>query len=57
MTADVVVLAVPGGPATHHLIGAEALSLMRPNGIFVNISRRRTVAPSEAVAPSETVAS
>jgi gluconate 2-dehydrogenase len=43
MAADVVVLAVPGGPATHHLIGAAALAHMRPTGIFVNISRGDTV--------------
>ncbi len=39
MTADVVVVAVPGGAATHHLINAETLSYMRPHAIFINISR------------------
>lgn len=39
MTADVVVVAVPGGPATHHLINAETLSHMRPHALFINISR------------------
>lgn len=39
MAADFVVVAVPGGPATHHLIGAGAFAAMRPEGIFVNISR------------------
>ena len=39
MTADVVVVAVPGGPATHHLINAETLSHMRSHAIFINISR------------------
>lgn len=39
MTADVVVVAVPGGPATHHLINAEILSYMRSHAIFINISR------------------
>ncbi|QLQ20700.1 MAG: D-glycerate dehydrogenase [Exiguobacterium profundum] len=39
MAADFVVVAVPGSPATHHLIGAEAFAAMRPEGIFVNISR------------------
>jgi gluconate 2-dehydrogenase len=37
--ADVVVLAVPGGAATKHLIGAEALAAMKPTGYLVNISR------------------
>ncbi|MDO9639705.1 MAG: D-glycerate dehydrogenase [Pseudotabrizicola sp.] len=39
MAADVVVLAVPGGKDTHHLINAETLSLMQPHAILVNISR------------------
>jgi gluconate 2-dehydrogenase len=39
MAADFVVVAVPGGKATHHLIDARALAMMRPAGIFVNISR------------------
>jgi gluconate 2-dehydrogenase len=37
--ADVVVLAVPGGAGTRHLIGAEALGAMKPTGYLVNISR------------------
>lgn len=39
MAADFVVVAVPGGKATHHLIDAAALARMKPTGIFVNISR------------------
>ena len=39
MAADFVVVAVPGGKATHHLIEAGALSHMTKTGIFVNISR------------------
>lgn len=39
MSADVVVLAVPGGKETHHLINAETLAQMRPHAILVNISR------------------
>lgn len=39
MAADFVVVAVPGGAATHHLIGAEAFAAMKPSGIFVNIAR------------------
>ena len=37
--ADVVVLAVPGGAETRHLIGAEAFEAMKPTGYLVNISR------------------
>ncbi|MFN4159605.1 MAG: 2-hydroxyacid dehydrogenase [Gemmobacter sp.] len=39
MAADVVVVAVPATPATHHLIDAEALAQMRPHAILVNIAR------------------
>lgn len=39
LTADIVVIAVPGGATSHHLIDARALSQMRPDGYLVNISR------------------
>lgn len=39
MGADFVVLAVPGGAETRHMIGADALAAMKPTGIFVNIAR------------------
>lgn len=37
--ADIVVVAVPGSKETHHLLNAEAFALMRPDAIFINISR------------------
>lgn len=37
--ADVVVLAVPGGAGTHHLVDAAALAAMRPAAILINIAR------------------
>ena len=39
MAQDVVVIAVPGGAGTRHLIDAHALAAMQPHGILVNISR------------------
>ncbi len=39
MGADLVVIAVPGGPATRHLINAERLAQMKPSGLFINIAR------------------
>ena len=39
MAQDVVVIAVPGGAGTRHLIDAQALAAMQPHGILVNISR------------------
>jgi lactate dehydrogenase-like 2-hydroxyacid dehydrogenase len=37
--ADVVVLAVPGGAETRHLIGATELAAMQPHGHIINIAR------------------
>lgn len=37
--ADVVVIAVPASPATHHLIGAAEIAAMRPHAHLVNIAR------------------
>ena len=37
--ADIVVVAVPGGPATRHLIDGPAIAAMRPEAHLVNISR------------------
>ena len=39
MAADFVVVAVPGGKATHHLINDNTLGMMKKSGYFVNISR------------------
>lgn len=39
MAQDFVVVAVPGGKATHHLISAAAFAAMKPTGIFINIAR------------------
>jgi gluconate 2-dehydrogenase len=48
--ADHVVLAVPYGPETHHLIGAAELSLMRPTATLVNIARGGVVDDSALAA-------
>jgi hydroxypyruvate reductase len=37
--ADIVVVAVPGGTETHHLIGAPVFEAMKPTGHFINIAR------------------
>lgn len=37
--SDVVTLHVPGGDATHHLIDARRLSLMKPTAVLVNTAR------------------
>ena len=40
---DVLVLAVPGGAETHHLINHEVLNAMQPSSHLVNISRGNVV--------------
>ncbi|NBZ88505.1 2-hydroxyacid dehydrogenase [Stagnihabitans tardus] len=48
--ADVVVVAVPGGPATKHLLGAAQFAQMAPHAIFVNIARGDVVDEAALVA-------
>jgi len=36
---DILMIAVPGGAQTRHLVGAETLEALGPNGILVNIAR------------------
>ena len=50
MAADFVVVAVPGGVATHHLIGADAFAAMKPSGLFINIARGDVVDESALIA-------
>ena len=53
LSADVVVLAVPGGKETHHLMNAEAFAQMKPHALFVNISRGDVVDESALIAALE----
>ena len=50
LQADFVVIAVPGGPATRHLINAETLALMQPHAILINIARGDVIEESALVA-------
>ena len=36
---DILMVAAPGGPATRHIVDAEVLDALGPDGILVNISR------------------
>ncbi|NJM81731.1 MAG: D-glycerate dehydrogenase [Tabrizicola sp.] len=53
MGADFVVVAVPGGAETHHLLNAGAFAAMRRSGIFINISRGDVVDEAALVAALE----
>ena len=48
--ADFVVIAVPGGAGTHHLIGAQALAALGPDGILINIARGDVVDQTALIA-------
>ena len=48
--ADFLVVAVPGGAETHHLIGREVFSSMPDHAIFVNISRGDVVDEAALIA-------
>lgn len=50
MAQDFVVVAVPGGKATHHLINAAAFAAMKPTAIFINIARGDVVDESALIA-------
>ena len=49
-TADIVVVAVPGGAETHHLIGADLFAAMKPTAHFVNIARGDVVDEAALIA-------
>lgn len=40
---DVLLAIVPGGPATRHLVDAQVLAALGPQGVFVNVSRGSVV--------------
>jgi glyoxylate reductase len=41
--ADHVLLLAPGSPQTHHMIGEDQFSLMKPTATFINVSRGSNV--------------
>ncbi len=46
---DVVVIAVPGGDDTHHLIDAGVLAAMQPHALLINIARGNVVQESALI--------
>ncbi len=48
--SDYLIAACPGGPATRHLINAEALDALGPNGYVINIARGSVVDTAALIA-------
>ncbi|SMX31757.1 2-hydroxyacid dehydrogenase [Actibacterium lipolyticum] len=48
--ADMVVMAVPGSPATHHLFSTDEFNAMKPTAHFVNIARGDVVEEAALIA-------
>ncbi|MDQ0313906.1 2-hydroxyacid dehydrogenase [Amorphus orientalis] len=51
--SDIFVVATPGGAATHHLVNAEVLKALGPDGYLINIGRGPTVEETALVAALE----
>jgi lactate dehydrogenase-like 2-hydroxyacid dehydrogenase len=51
--SDVLVLACPGGPATHHAVDAKVLAALGPRGFLVNIARGSVVDEAALLAALE----
>lgn len=52
-SVDFLVIAVPGGAETHHLIGADVFEAMKPGAHLVNISRGDVVNETALIAALE----
>lgn len=48
--ADVLIVATPGGSATHHAVNADVLKTLGPEGILINIGRGSTVDEAALIA-------
>ncbi len=52
-SVDILIAVLPGGPATHHLIGRPVLDALGPEGLFVNVGRGSTVENGALIAALE----
>ena len=52
--ADIVVVAVPGGPDTHHIVSTPVFEAMKPTGHFINIARGDVVKETALIKALET---
>jgi lactate dehydrogenase-like 2-hydroxyacid dehydrogenase len=47
--ADIIVIAVPGGPETYHLIDKKAFATMKSSSILINIARGEIIKESDLI--------
>jgi lactate dehydrogenase-like 2-hydroxyacid dehydrogenase len=47
--ADILIVVAPGGPATRHIINAEVLEALGPDGVLINIARGSLVDESALI--------
>jgi len=47
---DVLIVIVPGGPATRHMIDTRVLAALGPNGVLINVSRGSVVDETALIA-------
>jgi lactate dehydrogenase-like 2-hydroxyacid dehydrogenase len=47
---DILVAVLPGGPATYHMVNAQVLKALGPEGIFVNVGRGTAVDQAALIA-------
>lgn len=53
-SVDILVVAAPGGPSTHHMIDGDVLKALGPKGILVNVGRGSIVDTEALVQALET---
>ena len=51
--SDVLIVITPGGPATKHLVNADVLAALGPEGLLINVARGSVVDETALVAALE----
>lgn len=51
---EVIICITPGGPATHHIVNAEVIEALGPDGTLINVSRGSVIDEAAMVSALET---